>query len=167
MGLPCRECLVCVVDGDAACRSSLSAQLRAAGLTVCAFDSAEAFLESQEHTQADCLILELNLPGMGGLALQRCLNQRQRALPLIFMASSADVASAVTALQNGAVDFLRKEADCSPLVARVCRLVAAIRTGRAEPRRHPYAPSPGAGRQGRLAPASRSTVCRSLPQHVG
>lgn len=142
MGQYCRECTVYVVDGDADCRCSLDYQLQAYGLTVHTFESAESFLENQARTQSGCLLLELNLPGMNGLELQACLNQLQISLPMIFMTSSADVASAVTAIQNGAVDFIRKGPDCSRLIARVNHLVAAIRTGQKVPwRRHPYAPS--------------------------
>jgi len=167
MELSCRECAVYVVDGDADSRCTLVGQLQAHGLTVLAFESAEAFLENHDRIQAGCLILELNLPGMNGLALQRCLNQLQIWLPLIFMTSSADVASAVTAIQNGAVDFLRKDPDCSRLIARVNRLVAAIRTGRAVPwQRHPYAPSPDGWRHVQPALASPSTAFRSQLQHV-
>lgn len=167
MGFSCRECTVYVVDGDADCRCSLAGQLQTDGLTVRAFESAEAFLENHDSVQAGCLLLELHLPGMSGLALQRCLNQRQISLPLIFMASSADVASAVTAMQNGALDFLRKGPDRSRLIARVNRLVAAIRTGRAVPgQRHPYAPSPDGWRHVRPALASPSTAFRSQLQHV-
>ena len=168
MGLSCRECTVYVVDGDADSRCSLVGQLQVHGLTVLAFESAEAFLENHDRIQAGCLILELNLPGMNGLALQRCLNQLQIWLPLIFMTSSADVASAVRAIQNGAVDFLRKGPDSSRLIARVNRLCAAIGTSRPVPwRHHPYAPSPDCWRNVRQAQSCNSTVFRRQLQHVG
>lgn len=142
MGLSCCECTIYVVDGDADSRCSLVGQLQARGLTVHAFESAEVFLENHDRIQAGCLILELNLPGMNGLTLQCCLNQLQISLPLIFVTSSTDVASAVRAIQNGAVDFLRKTPDSSRLIDVTNRLVTAIRTGRSvQRRRHPYAPS--------------------------
>lgn len=167
MGLSCRECTVYVVDGDADSRCSLVGQLQVHGLTVLAFENAEAFLENYDRIQAGCLVLELNLPGMSGLALQRCLNQLEISLPLIFMTSSADVASAVTAIQNGAVDFLRKDPDCSRLIARVNRLFAAIGTGRPVPwRYHPYAPSPDCWRNVRQVQPCNSAVFRRRLQHV-
>jgi FixJ family two-component response regulator len=167
MGLPCRERSVCVVDGDADSRCALVGQLQAHGLTALAFESAEAFLESHDRIQAGCLILELNLPGMNGLALQRCLNQLQISLPLIFIASSADVASAVSAIQNGAVDFLRKGPDSSRLIAVANRLVTAIRAGRPAPwRRHPYAPPTDCWRNIRQTQPSNSAAFRSLQKHV-
>jgi FixJ family two-component response regulator len=167
MGLPCRECTVCVVDGDADSRRSLVGQLRAHGMTVLAFECAEAFLESQDRMQVGCLILEVDLPGMNGLALQGLLNQRQIPLPLIFITSSADVASAVRAIQNGAVDFLQKGPDSSRLITVLHRLVTAIRTGRsAQWRPHPYAPASDAWRNRPPSQPGNSAAFRSLPYRV-
>jgi len=136
-----QECTVYVVDGNADSRGSLVCQLEAHGMTVVAFECAEDFIENYDEFRAGCLILELNLPRMNGLALQDFLNQRQIPLPLIFITSSRDVASAVTAIQNGAVDFLRKGPDISPLLNALSRVVRAIRIGRSDGwRRHPYAP---------------------------
>ena len=167
MGLSCRECPVFVVDGDADSRGSLVGQLQMHGLTVFAFDSAEAFLEIHDCIQAGCLVLEMNLPGMSGLALQRCLNQLQISLPLIFITSSTDVATAVGAIQNGAVDFLRKGSDNSRLIAIANRLVTAIRTGQATPwRRHPYAPSIDNWRNVLQVQVCHSASLRSQLKHV-
>lgn len=142
MGLSGHTHTVYVVDGDADHRCSLVEQLRAAGMTVLAFDSAESFLASNMHPRTACLILDLNLPGMNGLALQAHLNQRHVPLPVIFMASAADIASAVTAIQNGAVDFVQKSHGNTPIIAAANRLVAAIQTGPpATSWRHPYAPA--------------------------
>ncbi|MDE1545521.1 response regulator [Dechloromonas agitata] len=141
MGLTAGTYLIYLVDGDADNRDFLVAQFEANGFTVFEFESAEAFLENRDRIQAGCLVLELNLPGMNGLELQSHLNQLQIPLPLIFVASSADVASAVRAIQNGAVDFLRKGSDSAQLIAIANRLVTANRTGKPAPwRHHPYAP---------------------------
>lgn len=130
-----------VVDGNADSRGALVCQLEAHGLKVAAFECAEDFIENYDEFRAGCLILELNLPHMNGLALQDFLNQRQIPLPLIFITSSRDVASAVTAIQNGAVDFLRKGPDISPLLHVLSRVVRAIQIGwPSGQRRHPYAP---------------------------
>jgi len=141
MGLTTGTYLVYLVDGDTDNRNSLVAQFQANGFTVFEFGSAEAFLEHHDRIKAGCLILELNLPGMNGLELQNHLNRLQIPLPLIFMTSSADVASAVSAIQNGAVSFLQKDSDSSQLIAIASRLATANRTGQPIPwRRHPYAP---------------------------
>lgn len=138
---PSQEYIVYVVDGNADSRGSLVCQLKAHGMTVAAFEGAEDFIENFDEFRVGCLILELNLPHMNGLALQNLLNQRQISLPLIFITSSGDVASAVTAIQNGAVDFLRKGSDISPLLNVISRVVRAIRIGwPSAQRRHPYAP---------------------------
>lgn len=136
-----QECTVYVVDGNADSRRSLVCQLEAHGMTVVAFACAEDFIENHDEFQAGCLILELNLPRMNGLALQDFLNQRRIPLPLIFITSSRDVASAVTAIQNGAIDFLRKGPDISPLLHVLSRVVRAVRIGwPSGQQRHPYAP---------------------------
>lgn len=145
------ECIVYVVDGNADSRVSLVCQLRAHGMRVAAFGCAEDFIENYDQFRAGCLILELNLPDMNGLALQDFLNQRQIPLPLIFNTSSRDVASAVTAIQNGAVDFLRKGPDISPLLNALSRVVRASRIGwPGGQRRHPYAPPNYASDNGRV-----------------
>lgn len=131
-----------VVDGNADSRGSLVCQLEAHGMTVAEFECAEDFIENYDEFRAGCLILELNLPHMNGLVLQGFLNQRQIPLPLIFITSSGDVASAVTAIQNGAVDFLRKGPDISPLLNVISRVIRTIRIGwPGGQRRHPYAPT--------------------------
>lgn len=133
-------CIVYVVDGNADSRGSLVCRLEAHGMTVAAFECAEDFIENHDQFRAACLILDLNLPGMSGLALQAFLNQRQIPLPLIFVTSSGDVTSAVTAIQNGAVDYLRKSPDISPLLRVLNRVIRALRTGcPCVSRRHPYA----------------------------
>ena len=168
MGLSCRECTVYVVDGDVDSRCSLLVgQLQEHGFQVLAFESAEAFLENHDRIRTGCLILELNLPGMNGLSLQHCLNQLQLSLPQIFVASSADVSSAVTAIQNGAVDFLRKGSDSSRLIAVVHRLVTIIQSGRSEQwRRHPYAPSTACWTSVRQVQPSKPAVIRGQMKHV-
>lgn len=143
MGLTSGAYVIYVVDGDANSRRSLVAQFQLNGFTVIDFESAEAFLEKYNRIQAGCMVLELNLPGMNGLELQSLLNKRRILLPLIFIASSADVASAVSAIQNGAVDFLRRGAEFSQLIAIAKRLLTANQTGQPAPwRRHPYSPLP-------------------------
>lgn len=167
MGLSCHECTVYVVDGDADSRCSLVGQLQNHGFQVLAFQSAEAFLECHDRIQAGCLILELNLPGMNGLSLQRYLNQLQIFLPQIFVSTSADVSSAVTAIQNGAVDFLRKGSDSSRLIAVLHRLVTIIQSGRSvQWRRHPYAPSTGCWTNVRQVQPCNSAEFRSPMKHV-
>ncbi len=106
------ECLppqVIVVDDDASLRQALVFLLESAGWRVVAYDSAEAFLAAlSELTQPGCLILDVRMPLMSGLELQRILNERNIQLPIIFLTGHADVTIAVQAMKFGASDFIEK-----------------------------------------------------------
>jgi FixJ family two-component response regulator len=99
--------LVCVVDDDASVRRSLSRLLRATGYDVAAFESAAEYLASESVDTADCLIVDVRMPGLTGIELQRALAAR-RSVPLIFITGHGDIAMAVNAMKAGAVDFLAK-----------------------------------------------------------
>lgn len=99
---------VYVVEDDEAVRDSLVLLLRSEGLTVSAFDSATRFLEDYSETMAGCMVLDIRMPGMDGMALQKALNERQSLLPIIFVTGHGDVPLAVEAMQQGAVDFIQK-----------------------------------------------------------
>jgi FixJ family two-component response regulator len=73
-----------------------------------AFESAEAFLAALDQHASGCLLLDVRMPGMSGLELQRVLVEREIQLPVIFLTGHADVPMAVQAIQNGAADFIEK-----------------------------------------------------------
>jgi|ERR1700752_1906434 len=100
--------LISVVDDDPSMSRMLCRAIRAAGLTVDAFSSAEEFLDSEASRASVCLILDVNLPGMSGLDLQQRLNAASLEVPIIFMSAQADEAMQLRALKAGAVGFLRK-----------------------------------------------------------
>jgi len=100
--------LVSVVDNDASVRSSMRRLLRSSGLRAEAFVSAEDFLESSQLGQTACLILDVRMPGMDGLDLQRRLAETGRRIPIIFMSARASEEEESRALRAGAADFLRK-----------------------------------------------------------
>ncbi len=106
------ECLppqVIVVDDDASLRQALVFLLESAGWRVAAYESAESFLAAlSELTQPGCLILDVRMPLMSGLELQRILNERNIQLPVIFLTGHADVTIAVQAMKFGASDFIEK-----------------------------------------------------------
>ena len=103
------EKLVYVVDDDKDFRESLVWLLEGAGHQVSAFVSAEAFLLAyRDSTVAACLLLDVRMVGMSGLALQQELNQRNIKLPVIMITGHADVAMAVQAMKYHAVDFIEK-----------------------------------------------------------
>ena len=99
---------VYVVDDDASMRESLSSLLRAEGMQVETFASPAGFLAAENLRDFACIVLDLRMPGLDGLALQEKLVERGTALPIIFITGHGDVPDAVRAMKAGAVDFLKK-----------------------------------------------------------
>jgi two-component system, LuxR family, response regulator FixJ len=112
---------VFVVDDDVDVRESLCALLESAGFGVAQFDSANAFLASYKNEAGCCLVTDIRMPGMDGLALQSELARRDAKLPVIIMTGHGDVPLAVRAMKAGAIDFLEKPFDDERLMASVQR----------------------------------------------
>ena len=102
------EALVFVVDDDAPLRESLTNLLQSVGLRVVAFASAQAFLHSTRPEVPSCLVLDVRLPGISGLELQRQLAGADLAMPIIFITGHGDIPMTVQAMKAGAVEFLTK-----------------------------------------------------------
>jgi RNA polymerase sigma factor (sigma-70 family) len=102
------EATVCVVDDDADIRGGLQLLLESVGITCIAFSSTKEFLESEQIANANCLILDVRLPGAGGLDLQSELVQAQIKTPIIFITAHGDIPMSVRAIKAGAVEFLTK-----------------------------------------------------------
>lgn len=100
--------LACVIDDDESVRESLPDLLKEFGFVVRTFSTAEEFLLSDSIDLADCLILDVAMPGMGGLELQRELISRDRKIPIIFITAQRNEADRDKALKLGAVEFLYK-----------------------------------------------------------
>ena len=103
--------LVFVVDDDEAVRDSLRWLLEGQGFKVSAFESAEQFLSyvnSYPEAPLACLLLDVRMPGMSGVALQEELARRQIEMPIIFITGHGSVPMAVDSMKKGAVDFLEK-----------------------------------------------------------
>lgn len=115
---------VFVVDDDAAIRDSLSLLLGLKGYRVQTFAAAEDFLAVYDPLAAGCLIADMRLPGMDGLALQAALAERQISLPSIIITAHGDAASARSAFKAAAVDFLEKPIDDAQLFAAVATALA-------------------------------------------
>jgi FixJ family two-component response regulator len=109
---------VYIVDDDPAVREALSSLLRAGGKNACIFARGADFLGFERDDTPACLILDLQIPGMDGLDVQRMV---AAALPIIFISGRADVASTVKAMKGGASDFLTKPVDETLLLAAVER----------------------------------------------
>jgi FixJ family two-component response regulator len=100
--------LVSIVDDDESVRESLPDMLRQFGFATRAFSSAGAFLESDVVGQTGCLILDVMMPGMSGLDLQRELAGRRQRIPIVFITASADTTIRPRVLADGAVECLLK-----------------------------------------------------------
>ncbi|MCX4146004.1 response regulator [Paraburkholderia madseniana] len=111
--------VVYVVDDDRRVREALTSLLRANGRDARAFDSGREFLETPRQNTVSCLILDLRMPDMSGLEVQKLVSDSQ--IPVIFITGKGDVPSTVLAMKGGAVDFLTKPLDEDELM----RVVAA------------------------------------------
>lgn len=114
---------VYVVDDDAAVRDSLSWLIESAGLSVEAFGCAEDFLASYHPGRMGCLVLDMRMPGMNGMALQKQLAARQCDIPIIFITAHANVPMAVNAMRAGAVDFITKPFSEELLLDRITHCI--------------------------------------------
>jgi len=110
---------VFIVDDAREVRMGLSRLLAAAGYRVRAFESAACFLEEHDVEAPGCLLLDVCMPGLSGLELQRTLVGSPGARPIVFLTGRGDIQTSVHAMKEGAVDFLTKPVDESQLFAAV------------------------------------------------
>jgi FixJ family two-component response regulator len=99
---------VFVIDDDAEVRSSIQGLLKAAGLRSESFGTAEEFLRNEVPDGPSCLVLDVSLPGVDGLELQRKLADAGFRIPIVFMTGHGDIPMTVKAIKSGAVEFLTK-----------------------------------------------------------
>ena len=99
---------VYVVEDDEAVRDSLELLLKSDGKPVKTYDNANAFLKDYSEKMAGCIVLDIRMPGMDGMELQKKLNDKHSILPIIFVTGHGDVPMAVDAMKEGAVDFIQK-----------------------------------------------------------
>ena len=111
--------VVSIVDDDISVRRSTRRLLRSSGFRAEAFASAEEFLDSESAGATACLILDLRMPGMNGLELQRRLAQNGNPLPVIFLSAHASEEDERSALRAGAVRFLRKPISKEALLSAI------------------------------------------------
>jgi FixJ family two-component response regulator len=100
--------MVFIIDDDADIRSSIQGLLKSAGIRSESFETAEAFLEIEESDGPSCLVLDVSLPGVSGLELQRKLVDAGIRIPVIFLTGHGDIPMTVKALKSGAMEFLTK-----------------------------------------------------------
>jgi two-component system response regulator FixJ len=110
---------VYVVDDDQAIRHAMELLMRSVGLQFEIFHSADDFLVGHSNDRAGCLVLDIRMPGLGGLELQEKLLENGSSLPVIFITGHGDVPMAVEAMQKGAVDFIQKPFRDQELLDRI------------------------------------------------
>jgi FixJ family two-component response regulator len=117
---------ISIVDDDPAVRDALWRLMDSAGLPATAFASAEEFLASPSRDETTCLILDVRMPGMDGLELQRQLAASNWNVPIIFISAHAEAGAREQAMETGAVEFFEKPFNSAALLdaidhARVAR----------------------------------------------
>jgi two-component system, LuxR family, response regulator FixJ len=123
---------VFLVDDDGSYLRSVSRLLRASGFHVAVHNSAAEFLATLPADVSGCVITDLMMPGMDGMALQRALTAAGSLLPVIFLTGHGNIPSSVQAMRHGAEDFLTKHAPKKDLLAAVNRALGRNETNRAE-----------------------------------
>ena len=115
---------VCVVDDDAGVREALESLLRIEGFEVELFASAQRFMNRAAGPPLSCVILDVELPGLSGLDLQRELAEAGIAVPIIFLTGHGSIPMSVKAMKAGAVEFLTKPFDADDLLNAIQQAVS-------------------------------------------
>ena len=127
---------VFIVDDDAAIRFGMAALMDSVNLQHEIFESADEFLEKVTGQRPGCLVLDIRMPGLGGLELQEELIKLGNTLPIIFITGHGDVPMAVDAMQKGAVDFIQKPFRDQDLLDRIREAIETDEQRREEQQAH-------------------------------
>ncbi len=127
---------VFIVDDDSAIRFAMQALLDSVDIEHEIFASANEFLDKNTEQRPGCLVLDIRMPGLGGLELQEELIRRGNTLPIIFITGHGDVPMAVEAMQKGAVDFIQKPFRDQELLDRIREALATDEERREVQERH-------------------------------
>src|SRR5258705_698383 len=130
--MPEKKPIVFVVDDDVSVREGLGSLIRSAGLGVETFASAQKFLDSPRSDVASCLVLDVRLPGLSGLDLQKQMAKANIEIVIIFMTGHGDVRTSVRAMKAGAVEFLTKPFRDRDLLDAIQQAIRRDRMARAE-----------------------------------
>jgi len=117
--------LISIVDDEESIREAIESLLRSVGFRTQTFASAEQFLQSDQIETTACLILDVRMPGMSGLELQRQLMATQYRIPIVFVTAHGDEEARARALQEGAVEFLLKPFSEEALLNAIQRALPA------------------------------------------
>ena len=115
---------VYLVDDDPDLLRAVGRLLESVGFKVATFASAQLFLDGHDRSALGCLVLDLSMPGLSGLELQRTLEQQGSTLPIVFLTGRGDITTTVQAMKRGAVDFLTKPVDDTALIAAIQEALA-------------------------------------------
>jgi FixJ family two-component response regulator len=126
------EPVVFIVDDDASVRKGLERLVRSVGLRGKTFASAPEFLQCGASDGPSCLVLDVRMPGVSGLALQETLATAGHRIPIIFITGHGDIAMSVRAMKAGAVDFLPKPFNDQDLLEAIQEAIARDRQARQE-----------------------------------
>jgi FixJ family two-component response regulator len=124
--------VVFIVDDDASVRKGLTNLMRSVGLKVEAFGTAQEFLAANRPDAPGCLVLDVRLPGLSGLDLQRQLLEADIQMPIIFITGHGDIQMSVEAMKAGAVEFLTKPFREQALLDAVQQAIERDREGHAQ-----------------------------------
>ena len=102
------DSIVYVIDDDPSIREAVTSLIRSVGMSVQAFGSAKEFMTSKRPNAPACLVLDVRMPGLSGLELQRELTDAGIGIPIIFITGHGDIPMSVRAMKAGAVEFLTK-----------------------------------------------------------
>ncbi len=127
---------VFIVDDDPAIRFAMQALMESVNLPHEIFGSADEYLEKITEQRPGCLVLDIRMPGLGGLELQQELIERDNTLPIIFITGHGDVPMAVEAMQKGAVDFIQKPFRDQDLLDRITEALRTDNERREEQQEH-------------------------------
>jgi FixJ family two-component response regulator len=133
--LPEPDAIVFVVDDDVSVREALGSLIRSAGLRVETFASAQEFLARPRADAPSCLVLDVRLPGLSGLDLQKRMAELNVEIPIVFITGHGDVPSSVQAMKAGALEFLIKpfaDQDLLDAIQQAIRRDRAARQQQAE-----------------------------------
>ena len=123
---------VFIVDDDISVRQALKNLFRSVGLRVEAFSTAQEFLSSQLPDGPNCLVLDIRLPGLSGLDMQRILAEKNNGIPIVFITAHGDIPMSVQAMKAGAVEFLTKPFRDQELLDAVQEAIGRDRAARAQ-----------------------------------
>lgn len=111
--------LIHIVDDEDSIRRSVSFMLKTSGYQVETWSSGQAFLKEVKHAEHGCILLDVRMPEIDGLEVQRALAERGVTMPVVIMTGHGDVSIAIRAMKAGAVDFLEKPFEKAALIAAI------------------------------------------------